>query len=82
MVKRTTLKQNPTFEYINNIITDWHERNLKTVAEVQAFLEERKKQEKSTKELKAKVNKTTYTQRNYDNLDFLYANQTASSKED
>jgi DnaD/phage-associated family protein len=81
-LKRTTLKQNPTFEYINNIITDWHERNLKTVAEVQAFLEERKKQEKSTKELKAKVNKTTYTQRNYDNLDFLYANQTASSKED
>ena len=81
-LKRTTLKQNPTFEYINNIITDWHERNLKTVAEVQAFLEERKKQEKSTKELKAKVNKTTYTQRNYDNLDFLYANKTASSKED
>ena len=81
-LKRTTLKQNPTFEYINNIITDWHERNLKTVAEVQAFLEERKKQEKSTKELKAKVNKTTYTQRNYENLDFLYANQTASSKED
>ena len=81
-LKRTTLKQNPTFEYINNIITDWHERNLKTVAEVQTFLEERKKQEKSTKELKAKVNKTTYTQRNYDNLDFLYANQTASSKED
>ena len=31
-LKRTTLKQNPTFEYINNIITDWHERNLKTVA--------------------------------------------------
>lgn len=81
-LKRTTLKQNPTFEYINNVITDWHDRNLKTVAEVQAFLEERKKQEKSTKELKAKVNKTTYTQRNYDNLDFLYANQTASNKED
>lgn len=81
-LKRTTLKQNPTFEYINNVITDWHDRNLKTVAEVQTFLEERKKQEKSTKELKAKVNKTTYTQRNYDNLDFLYANQTTSNKED
>ena len=81
-LKRTTLKQNPTFEYINNVITDWHDRNLKTVAEIQAFLEERKKQEKSTKELKAKVNKTTYAQRNYDNLDFLYANQTTSNKED
>ena len=29
-LKRTTLKQNPTFDYINNIITDWHDRNLKT----------------------------------------------------
>lgn len=81
-LKRTTLKQNPTFEYINNIITDWHDRNLKTPTQVQAFLEERKKQEKSAKELKAKVNKTTYAQRNYDNLDFLYANQTTNNKED
>ena len=29
-LKRTTLKQNPTFEYINTVITDWHDRNLKT----------------------------------------------------
>ncbi len=74
-LKRTTLKQNPTFEYINNVITDWHDRNLKTPAEVNAFLEQRKKQEKSAKELKSKVNKGNYEQRNYDNLDFLYANQ-------
>lgn len=81
-LKRTTLKQNPTFEYINNILTDWNERNLKTPTEVQAFLEERKKQEKSTKELKSKVKKTTYEQRNYDNLNFLYANQTTENKEE
>ena len=73
-LKRTTLKQNPTFEYINNIITDWHDRNLKTAQEVSNFLEERKKQEKSIKDLKSKVKKTNYKQRNYDNLDFLYAN--------
>ena len=42
-LKRTTMKQNPTFEYINNIITDWHDRNLKTVSEVNAFIEQRKK---------------------------------------
>lgn len=81
-LKRTTLKQNPTFEYINNIITDWHDRNLKTANEIQAFLEQRKKQAKSTKELKAKVGKTNYEQRNYDNLDFLYANQSMDRKED
>lgn len=81
-LKRTTLKQNPTFEYINNIITDWHDRNLKTASEIQSFLEQRKKQTKSEKELKAKVNKTNYEQRNYDNLDFLYANQSTENKED
>ncbi len=83
-LKRTTLKQNPNFEYINNLITSWHERNLKTPAEVQAFIEQRKKQEKSVKDLKTKVNKTSYEQRTYDNLDFLYANQTNNNtdKED
>ena len=74
-LKRTTYKQNPTFEYINNIITDWHERNLKTPEEVNAFIEQRKKQNRNVKELKAQVNKASYEQRNYENLDFLYANQ-------
>ncbi len=73
-LKRTTSKQNPTFDYINRIITDWHERNLKTPSEINAFLEQRKKQEKSVKDLKASTIKKTYEQRNYDNLDFLYAN--------
>ncbi len=73
-LKRTTFKQNPTFEYINNIITDWHDRKLKTPSEVNAFLEQRKKQENDTKNLKSKVNKANYTQRQYSNLDFLYAN--------
>ena len=79
-LKRTTFKQNPTFEYINNIITDWHDRNLKTPAEINAFIEQRRKQEKNTKTLKEQVNKANYDQRNYDNLDFLYANPT--KKED
>ena len=75
-LKRTTFKQNPTFEYINNIITDWHDRNLKTPSEIEAFLEQRKKQEKDTKNLKTQVNKANYEQRQYSNLDFLYANNT------
>ena len=80
-LKRTTFKQNPTFEYINNIITNWHDRNLKTPAEITAFLEQRKNQEKNTKDLKSQVSKTNYEQRNYSNLDFLYANNT-ENKED
>ena len=73
-LKRTTLKQNPTFEYINSIITDWHDRNFKTASEINAFIEQRKKQTKDTKQLKAQVNKANYEQRKYENLEFLYAN--------
>lgn len=73
-LKRTTFKQNPNFEYINNIIKDWHERNLKTPAEVNAFIEQRNKQTKDVKNLKQSVSKANYEQRKYDNLDFLYAN--------
>ena len=73
-LKRTVFKQNPTFEYINKLITDWHERGLKTPDQVTAFIEQRRKQEKNAKELKASVKKTNYEQRKYNNLDFLYAN--------
>ena len=75
-LKRTTYKQNPTFEYINSIISDWHERNLKTPDQVNAFLEQRKKQNKDLKEMKAQVSKANYEQRQYNNLDFLYDNNT------
>ncbi len=81
-LKRTTYKQNPTFEYINNIIVDWHERNLKTPDQVNAFLEQRKNQNKNLKEMKSQVskaNKANYEQRQYDNLDFLYANNNTNN---
>lgn len=73
-LKRTTYKQNPTFEYINSIITDWHERSLKTPEQIEAFLEQRKRQSKDLKEMKSQVSKANYEQRQYNNLDFLYAN--------
>lgn len=73
-LKRTTFKQNPNFEYINNIIKDWHDRNLKTPSEINTFLEQRKQQTKDVKNLKQSISKANYEQRKYDNLDFLYAN--------
>ena len=74
-LKRTTFRSAPSFEYINNIITDWHDRNLKTPMQVNQFLEQRKKQVKDTKELKTQVQKESFDQRKYSNLDFLYANK-------
>jgi DnaD/phage-associated family protein len=73
-LKRTTLKQSPSFEYINSTIKDWHERKLKTEEEILNYIEQRKKQVKNTKALKEEVKKQNFEQRNYDNLQFLYAN--------
>ena len=80
-LKRTTFKANPTFEYFNNIITDWHDRNLKTSNEILAFIEQRNKLKKDTKQLEKQVAKTSFDQRNYDNLAFLYANSGISNAE-
>lgn len=74
-LRRTLYKTSPTFEYINNVITDWHDRNLKTPNEVLAFIEQRNKQKKETKQLEKQVAKASFEQRQYDNLAFLYANQ-------
>ena len=74
-LKRTTLRSNPSFEYINNIIKDWNDRNLRTPVQVNQFLEQRKKQAKDTKELQKQVKKESFEQRTYSNLNFLYANK-------
>lgn len=81
-LKRTTLRSNPSFEYINNIIKDWNERNLRTPAQVNEFLEQRKKQNKDTKELQKQVKKETFEQRAYSNLSFLYANKNIEGAHD
>ena len=80
-LKRTTFKANPTFEYFNNLITDWHDRNLKTANEILAFIEQRNKQKKDTKKLEKQVAKASFDQRQYDNLAFLYANSGVNSVE-
>ena len=73
-LKRTTFRNNVSFEYLNNIITDWNDRNLRTPSQVNNFLEQRKKQTNNEKELKQKVKKENFEQRQYSNLSYLYAN--------
>lgn len=81
-LKRSVYKSNPTFEYFNNIITNWHERGLKTPEEVYAFIEQREKQRKDTRQLEKQVNKASYEQRQYSNLSFLYANSNMQTNND
>lgn len=75
-LKKSTSKLNISFDYIDKIISNWYERNLKTKEDINKYLAEFKQKQKNIKELekKSKVSNTNYEQRNYDNLDSLYAN--------
>lgn len=74
-LKKSTTKVNPSFAYIDKIISDWHERNLKTVDEIEKFMSEFKKQSKKIETLKKQTNYNNYNKRNYENLNDLYTNQ-------
>ena len=74
-LKKTTSKANPSFDYLDKLISDWHDRNLKTEADVNNFLSEMKQKKKNVKQLEKQTNYNNYEQRNYDNLDNLYANK-------
>ncbi len=73
-LKRTTSKANPNFDYLDKLLTDWHERNFKTTSEIQDFLSNLKQKKKDIKDLEKKTGYQNYEQRKYDNLDNLYAN--------
>lgn len=74
-LKRTTSKANPSFDYIDKLLCDWHDRNLKTVSDVEAFLANLKQKNKNIKELEKKTKYNNYEQRQYQNLDAFYANK-------
>lgn len=73
-LKKTTSKVNPNFDYLDKLLTDWHDRNFNTVAEIENFLSQLKQKKKDVKNLEKKTGYQNYEQRKYDNLDSLYAN--------
>ena len=73
-LKKTTSKSNPNFDYLDKLLTDWHNRGFKSVEEIQTFLAQLKQKKKDIKELEKKSGYKNYDQRKYDNLDSLYAN--------
>ncbi|HHW00902.1 MAG TPA: DnaD domain protein [Clostridiaceae bacterium] len=48
-LRKTTSIPNPNFEYINKIITTWHENGLKTKEEIVAFEKQRKQKSTGSK---------------------------------
>ncbi len=73
-LKKTTSKANPNFDYLNKLLSDWHDRGFKTSSEVQNFLAEMKNKNKNVQKLEKSTGYNKYDQRNYDNLNNLYAN--------
>ena len=73
-LKKTTSKANPNFDYINKILSDWHERSLKTPEAIEKFLADMKQKSKDIKNIEKKTGYTNYSQRSYTNLSDLYAN--------
>lgn len=73
-LKKTTSKANPNFDYLNKLLSDWHDRGFKTVNDIQTFLLELKQKNKNVQKLEKATGYNKYEQRNYDNLDNLYAN--------
>ena len=60
--------------YINKILSDWHERGLKTPEAVEKFLADMKQKQKDIKNIEKRTGYTNYEQRSYSNLSDLYAN--------
>lgn len=73
-LKKTTSKSNPNFDYIDKIISDWHDRNLLNSDDVKTYLLEFKNKTNQIKELEKKTGYQNYDQRNIDNFDKFYAN--------
>lgn len=71
-LKKNTGKYNLSFEYMDKLISDWHERGLKTPEQVNAHLENQKTKPVQPKQ--AKEEKTNYPQREYTNLNNFYSN--------
>jgi DnaD/phage-associated family protein len=73
-LKKTTSKANPNFDYLDKLLSDWYDRGLKTVEAIESFLASMKQKGKNVKELEKKTNYNNYKQRQYENLNDLYAN--------
>ena len=50
-LKKTTSKANPNFDYIDKILTDWHERKLTSTSEINEFLKNQKIKQKEFKQV-------------------------------
>lgn len=73
-LKKTTSKANPNFDYLDKLLTDWHDRNFKTTNDIQSFLLQMKEKNKNIKTLEKNTGYSNYDQRSYNDLNSFYTN--------
>lgn len=73
-LRKTTSKANPSFDYLDKLISDWHNRNLKNSTDIEQFLSTYKKPSATPSTTTKKSGYSNYEQRSYENLDSFYAN--------
>lgn len=66
-LKRTTSKTNPSFDYIDKILTDWHERKLNSVSDINEFLKNQKAKQKDFKQIDLNTVQTSKNIQKYHN---------------
>lgn len=71
-LKKSATKNNIRFEYIDKLLSDWHEKGLSNASEVNTYLDSLKTKEKKTNQIKKMA--FEYTQSTFDNWDALYDN--------
>ena len=72
-LKKTTSKFNPSFEYIDKLLTDWHEKGFTTTDQITKYLDNQKTMQKQKTETKS-ASKPNFNQRDYSDLNNFYIN--------
>ena len=71
-LKTASSKNKIRFDYIDTLLTDWHQKELKSPQEVNTYLNSLKDKDKKKKAVEQIA--FEYTQSTFDNLDSLYDN--------
>lgn len=70
-LKKTTSKYNPSFEYIDKLLSDWNEKGFTTVEQISKYLENQKNIPKQNNKNSGKA---SFSQRDYKDLNNFYIN--------
>lgn len=71
-LKKAASNNKVRFDYIDTLLTDWHQKELHSVDEVNTYLSSKKDKDKKTKQIEKVAYE--YTQSTFDNLESLYDN--------